>query len=95
MFNFPKGATGRRRPNRTVTDEQEWRFELKPMQADNYHNLHAIDHRQDGRTTREVPMAELSRSRVQAVRTAALSALGNQFDGKTDNTRYDGVELSV
>ena len=95
MFNFRKGATGGRRRNRTVTDEQEWRLELKPVQVDNYHNLHAIYHRQDGSTTSELLMTELSRSQVQAVLTAALSALRTHFDEKADNTRYDGAELSV
>ena len=95
MFKFRKGSTDGRHGNSTVTDEQEWRLELKPVQVDNYHNLHAIYHRQDGSTTSELLMTQLSRSQVQAVLTAALSALKDHFDEKIDNMAYDNVELSV
>ena len=95
MFNFRRGSAGGRHRNSALADEQEWRLELKPVQVDNYHNLHAIYHREDGSTTSELLMTQLSRSQVQAVLTAALSALRSHFDEKTDNPRYGGVELSV
>ena len=95
MFNFRKGGTGGRHRNNKAADEQGWRLELKPVQVDNYHNLHAIYHRQDGSTTSELLMTQLSRSQVQAVLSAALSALRDHFDEKSDDTRYEGVELSI